>query len=97
MINLVVITTTQSLHLENWASFPQAETTSDTRSSLLSTTESKNFFTEWIWLGNSYVNIGEWHSIRQIHQSIPSPEFCAIRLGLSLMCRHNFENYRQQF
>ena len=57
MINLVVITTTQSLHLANWASYPQAERTFDTRSShFLSTTKSKKIFIEWIWLGKILVN-----------------------------------------
>ena len=57
MINLVVSTTTQSLHLANWASYPQVERTSDTRSShFLSTTESKNIFIEWIWLGKILAN-----------------------------------------
>ena len=41
----------------NWASYPQAERTSDTRSShFLSTTESKKIFIEWIWLGKILAN-----------------------------------------
>ena len=57
MINLVVSTTTQSLQLANWASYPQAERTSDTRlSHFLSTTESKKIFIEWIWLGKILAN-----------------------------------------
>ena len=57
MINLVVSTTTQSLHLANWASYPQAERASDTRlSHFLSTTELKKIFIEWIWLGKILAN-----------------------------------------
>ena len=57
MINLVVSTTTQSLHLANWASYPQAKRTSDMRlSHFLSTTESKKMFIEWIWLGKILAN-----------------------------------------
>ena len=58
MINLVVITyyITQSLHLANWASYPQAERTSDTHCHFLSTTKSKKIFIEWIWLGKILVN-----------------------------------------
>ena len=57
MINIVVITTTRSLYLENWASFPQAETTFDTHSShFLSITVSKKIFIEWIWLGKILAN-----------------------------------------
>ena len=56
MINLVVITTTQSLHLANWASYPQAERTSDTRCHFLLTTKSKKIFIEWIWLGKILAN-----------------------------------------
>ena len=49
MINLVVSTTTQSLHLVNWASYPQAERTSDTHlSHFLSTTESKLNGFDWV-------------------------------------------------
>ena len=56
MINLVVITTTQSLHLANWASYPQAERISDTCCHFLSTTKSKKIFIEWIWLGKILAN-----------------------------------------
>ena len=57
MINLVVSTTTKSLQLANWASYPQAERTSDTRlSHFLSTTEPKKIFIEWIWLGKILAN-----------------------------------------
>ena len=54
MINLVVIT--QSLHLANWASYPQAERTSDMCCHFLSTTKSKKIFIEWIWLGKILAN-----------------------------------------
>ena len=59
MINLVLIATTQSLHLANWASYPQSERTSDTEAleSFLSTTESKKIFIEWIWLGKILANV----------------------------------------
>ena len=56
MINLVVITTTQSLHLANLASYPQTERTSDMRCHFLSTTKSKKIFIEWIWLGKILAN-----------------------------------------
>ena len=57
MINLVVSSTTQSLHLANRVSYPQAERTSDTcLSHFLSTTESKKIFIEWIWLGKILAN-----------------------------------------
>ena len=72
MINLVVSTTTQSLQLANWASYPQAERISDTRlSQFLSTTKSKRF------LLNGFGWVKYW---RIAFNSTNSPKFSPARI-----------------